>query len=1305
MRGSFLLGLLACASAAAQAPPGAPPPVRFEIYGVQEGLPEPLVNDLIEDQYGFVWVATQKGVARFDGQSFRTLRLGDDASALQVFKSLAEAPDGDIWAGEGMHGGLVHYDRQTGQVRHYLAEAEPGRGLSEPEVFIVEALADGRVAAFTTNRAQEVAEPTGKCLDLLDPETGTFTPIRTGLPAGRIPGFRCDPLLLSLHWFNGPTLQDRHGGLWIGTAGGPYRLGPGRTTLPLALPSFQRPYPAADYARLDALLAARPPLAAFTRVGNDADRTATFDLTRRTTLLLVGAGEFDRSSAHDVGWLESARGDTLWAMDLLRSAWAGGRRSNQLVVDTLALPPGRYRLRYRSDHNWSFGNWFAPHAPPVRPAWWGLQALALSPGAADLPTITRRTEPDATAPAFPTALLEGRDGAIWMGTRRGELHRYDPATNRYTPLDFFRPAPFGLDPAHVRALHEDEEGVLWVGTWGKGLYRVDPRTRSVRRFRFSAHLDPAVWPRVDDVRTIASDPDGTVWVGTMSGLVHLDPRTGGFNIYGRRFEANAPPGIVIMRVLRGQDGTLWVSTGYGGLARLDRTANAIRVVTHTEGESYDLPARQVEGLVEGADGTVWVGSDRGLMHYDPATGSIITPDLGAFATVFDRGVVPLLAEPNGDLWLIDRARRVLYRHNPGAGTLTTFPSPEEGFPGVPPRLRRVDGTYWFATGNEGLFRFDPDDGSFTPYPFRPAPRASGRVGSRVLPLVSDSLNQREIRVFYGDRRGRLWIGTDEGGLDRFDPATGTFASYYSPEGGLPNVYAIADRGDGTLWLGGWYGLGRFDPATGEHVRIEPTGGEALIIYSLVPDARGSLWAATDRGLLRYDPEHGTARLYGADYALGWLYGPLRLRSGEILFHSREGLVVVDPDALEPDTRPPRVVLEALTAEGRGTTETIPLLDRPSVSLPHDRNDLALAYVGLDYDAPDDVTYAYRLDGYDERWQEVGDLRTARYPNLPPGRYTFRVRARNADGYWSAEDQPGASFSLVVRPPWWETAWARLLGALALAGLLYGAYRYRLARRLAVERLRLRIAADLHDDLGAGLTQVSLMSELARRSAKEPAPEAAEWAEKIGEETRSLAERMRDVVWMIRPDEEAWAALEDRMRDAGAGLLGPLGVAFEMQGEAEGPAPALPLEVRRHVLLAYKEALTNAARHAGAARVEVAWRLSRGGLVLRVCDDGVGFDPETVQRDGSGDGGGNGLRNLRARAEAVGGAVEIESGVGSGTCVTFSVPLRRRRWRPWSRPGPLPLPPPAPIPSGDGQPAASLPASEPSPPTEKNYPAG
>jgi len=210
------------------------------------------------------------------------------------------------------------------------------------------------------------------------------------------------------------------------------------------------------------------------------------------------------------------------------------------------------------------------------------------------------------------------------------------------------------------------------------------------------------------------------------------------------------------------------------------------------------------------------------------------------------------------------------------------------------------------------------------------------------------------------------------------------------------------------------------------------------------------------------------------------------------------------------------------------------------------------------------------------------------------------------------------------------------------------HRYNVLQRER-ERMRLRIASDLHDDIGSGLTQISLYSELAGRH---PGVQATEWNKKIGALARRLTERMQDIVWAIKPEQEAWEGLELRMKDYATGLLAPKGIAFEMQGEVvEEERDALAPNVRQNVLLMVKEIVHNAARHADCTKVFVRWRLTRETLWLHVGDDGCGFDPAAVRE------GGHGLKNLQRRADEVGAQLHVDTTPGEGTRVDIEVPLQ------------------------------------------------
>lgn len=319
-----------------------------------------------------------------------------------------------------------------------------------------------------------------------------------------------------------------------------------------------------------------------------------------------------------------------------------------------------------------------------------------------------------------------------------------------------------------------------------------------------------------------------------------------------------------------------------------------------------------------------------------------------------------------------------------------------------------------------------------------------------------------------------------------------------------------------------------------------------------------------------------------------------------------------------------------------------MMPDPSVTLTPRDHTLVITFAALNYTSPAANQYAYRLEGHDPVWIDAGAERVARFVNLPPGRYTFRVRAANNDGVWNED---GAALALTVSPSFWQTIWFRLLLGVLVAGALAGGYRLRVKRLLEVERLRLRIAGDLHDDIGSKLGSIALISEMVAGHEGLDERDVARLQE-VARVSRRMAGDLRDIVWLVSPGYDTVGDLAAKLEHVAASILSGVSVSVETPGESAGVQ--LPMETRRQVFLAYREVLHNVARHARASRVDVRLDQDAGAIVLEVRDDGVGWD----QRERTL---GHGLRSLRERTQQVGGSVEILSAQGEGTTVRLRVP--------------------------------------------------
>ncbi|HLA63234.1 MAG TPA: ATP-binding protein, partial [Rhodothermales bacterium] len=410
------------------------------------------------------------------------------------------------------------------------------------------------------------------------------------------------------------------------------------------------------------------------------------------------------------------------------------------------------------------------------------------------------------------------------------------------------------------------------------------------------------------------------------------------------------------------------------------------------------------------------------------------------------------------------------------------------------------------------------------------------------------------------------------------------------------------------------------------------------------------WVSTGSGILRLDPR--SSRITHDAAAVGLpRWGFLReacapLGPYLLAFGSQDGVVLFRPSDVTRVRRLP-TRLTALLVDGREFAPGVPAHRLRSLTLRPTQGGPTFRFATLG--ATRARRYVYRLDGYDRAWSQPTDRAEAVYPKLPPGRYTFRVRP----AFQSAAAE--ATVRLVVRAPVWRRAWFLALSALLAVALGVAAHRARVAYLLRIERTRRQIADDLHDALGSRTGALALQLEIAAAAPGLP-EEAQRRLARAAEDTRLLAAEVHEMVWIVDGGHESVAALMERMEGVAHELLP--GRPHRVRVVGEGPDCVLPPRYRRHLLLALREAVHNAARHAEAEHIDIVIEGRAAGLAFEVGDDGRGFDPDApvgIERAGPG---GRGLRTMRARAEAVGGRLEVTSAPGQGTRVRFEAPCPR-----------------------------------------------
>ena len=799
------------------------------------------------------------------------------------------------------------------------------------------------------------------------------------------------------------------------------------------------------------------------------------------------------------------------------------------------------------------------------------------------------------------------------------------------------PGPANL-PRSLRASVEDRNGHLWLGTQGSGLFRYDPNG-AVLQFTRKDGLSS------DWVRAVCEDSEGDLWVGfgVVASFAFAETEGGGlvrlrlplFGVYPSirgppwwerltTAPASAPrPGAAqeppswwerITSVSEGPDGDLWVGTYGYGLKRLRQDASP---------EVLDDPATaRFHILTAMADhqGDIWLGTMSGGA-YQWQHGDLTR--LGAFPTNGPR-VLSMYEDSHGAIWFGRHLTDSLVRIHDGTTSFIELPK-YLGLVSVKTMTEDAAGSLWIGTSGAGLLRWK--DGQFTRF------------------THTNGLSSDLVWSLHAEPDGTLWVGTEGGGLTRLKE--GRTATCTTRDGLADDfICCIADNGHGQYWFSSHQGI--FRVSKRELNRFADGATERI-------------------QCIAYGRSDGLPVL---EFKGGYQPAGCRTRDGRLWFPTSLGLVVVDPADVSTNSVPPPIHIEEVLVDGKGIAaeewQTGPRSWRRAgtesrspfvLEIPSGRRRIEIHYTGLSFSAPEKLRFRHRLEGVDAGWVETGSERKASYDRLPHGTYTFQVQACNREGIWSPKS---ASLTLVLLPSLWQTWWFQGLFLLTFGGAIGWSVGHILKRRhrrhlLLVERLhrlereRVRVARDIHDDLGTSLTAIGYWGAWAARDSK-TLPEAQEQLLSIADRTQELGRKLDETVWAVSPKNDSSSRLATYLCHFIEEFLEPRNIRCRLRVAPELPEVELTTETRHNVLLVVKEAVNNAAKHAQASEVTLHVEAERGVMTIEVADNGLGFRPEVTDQKG------NGLKNMAARMAEIGGQFEVRSAPGKGTTICLRLPL-------------------------------------------------
>ncbi len=835
------------------------------------------------------------------------------------------------------------------------------------------------------------------------------------------------------------------------------------------------------------------------------------------------------------------------------------------------------------------------------------------------------------------ALAETEDGSIWAGG--GELMRLRPG-GQISEWSNHREVPY-----RIHALMVDGKGSLWVG--GRdGIDRFDLRSEPLR-----------IWhcPRFS-VLSLRQDQAGRIWVGTL-GLHELRLNEQSFlrcSIANHQrklaysienwspslngYDKNSLLGSQwIGDMATDSAGKLWVALGNVGAARI-----SLEISQYSVNDGLEAP--QVQSVFETSDGTLYAvsGSKHTLNRFDGKRFQPIPlrtpPEVHFFGWGEDRLI---LRDRAGEWWVATGEGLFRYPKVNSAESLSqTLPKARyvaaNGLPDS--AITRVfedgGGNIWIATGT-GLARWV---------------RASESIENYSTELAQ-ALHHPPIPLSFAmDESRAVWIGFFQGGLARFRDGQMQMIERGLPEG---TINALLPDREGRLWVASARGgLARVDDPCGRDPQVagyqDNAGLRSRHLYALAQDHSGRIYVAGGQGVDRYNPTNRQVDHFEVSNGLpaGETQRLYCDHSGAIWFASNFGLSRLEPEADEP-IRPANPVIHQLVAGGRRVAASDEGVQRlGGFHFPANWNSIEITYGSTFFASDDALLYRYRLLGLDPAWHKGTEARSITYGGLGPGSYRFEVQPFSSNGL-SCDKTANIEFSIAA--PFWLTWWFWSLSVGTLAAAAVAWHRRTLSQAIALERMRAGFAADLHDDLGSGLVEIALVSEVAARQGRLGA------FDELARRARELRESMYDIVWSADPRRDRLAEFVPKCRQAAFSLCGHRNLEFRVQNPQHWNYSLAPT-IRRTLLLFIKESLTNVVRHAKATKTRVDLSITRDSLRVKVSDDGVGF---SEQANGSS----NGLVFMRERASAIGASVSIHSKLGQGTFIEIAVPLRRAssRW--------------------------------------------
>lgn len=785
------------------------------------------------------------------------------------------------------------------------------------------------------------------------------------------------------------------------------------------------------------------------------------------------------------------------------------------------------------------------------------------------------------------AIDQSEDGSVWLGSREG----LTKIGSREGDVEFFA-SRFGAPELRIRDLDAETANRIWIAT-RKGLVLFNEGVFTL--------FDEESGLMDERVQSVTVESENRIWLGTESGVSLFDGEK--FENYTRE---DGLPASIIYDTLKDREGNIWFGTLGGGISMY--IGDYFRSFDIENGLTNNV----ITGFGEDSSGNIWMATyGGGALRYNGSEFDVFNENEG----LSDNKVYSITEDSQNRIWIGNSGGVNIYDN----GNLTTFNDIDYPLESVRRVFEDEDtGEFWIATYNDGVFRYNK----------------SGYIRYH----AGNGLLNNTVMDIKKDENGDIWLAT-YGGVSIFD---GDSFRHLTIADGLPSNGVIHIYKDNTnrTWLSTFNGVAILEED--RIIRLPESENSEIISYFTIQDRENRFYIGTNQGLYRVKPDElinstdpvkrlKAFRLFNKNQGLisnelnaG---GSLLASDGSIWLGSVEGVSQFFPGNVRQNSTPPGIEFEEIMASGNMLNAT------QHYVLNNDQNFLQFLFKGLSFEAPDQVVYEYRMRGLDQGWQLTRESQI-RYPSLSPGEYDFQVRAYNADGMLSREQ---SSFSFEILYPFYLRWWFLMLAALLLMAFGFFMYRYfSIRRQVDIERMRVQIASDLHDDVGSSLTEIALQTDLLQAGPENE--EIKKTMKQLGEQSRKVVSSLDDIVWSIDSRNDTAGDLTDRMQDYINQVLSQKDIEVTYEFDDLKMQEKLPVDVKENVYLIFKESINNIAKHSNATKVRIRFAFSGKNYELTIYDNGTSVLNGTRKS-------GQGLRNMRMRAERIGSEIQISENGG------------------------------------------------------------